>query len=125
MLRQKPCQGQIGQDVSVIEEEGGVAQSTSGIPDAAARIEKKRLMKDMQGPLAIGRVRTKNFREGFGEMVRVDGQRPDSGGNQAIERKAQQRLMKDRHQWLGKRIGQGTQPGPETRSKNERSRTIH
>ena len=122
---EKGVDREIGEDVPVVEQEGRLTKGAARVADASPGIQQERLMEDPQRTAAVAGFVAKDPGKGPGKMMRVEDERPDPGRNQAVEGVGQERLVKDRNQWLRQEIRQRAQPCSEARREDKSGGGAH
>ena len=119
MRCQQLLQRQIGKNIAIIKKKGAVSQGAPGIANPASRIEKQRLMEELQSLPTVCWHHTEKFREFFRKMMRVERQCPDTGSHQAVEGKGHKRFVINRYQRFWENVGDWCKPCAESRSQNK------
>src|SRR5262245_66572413 len=99
MLLKQRLQGEISQEVSAIDDEVISLQQVLHVLNATTCSEQDRFMSkiDFTIPICIA----KNVCESFRPMMGVNDERLHAKADEMIERKSNERFLKDRNEWLG------------------------
>ena len=120
VLGQQRGDGQIGQDVAVVNEKRPAADQIGHVFDSPAGFQEHRFMPETDGPPTVGAFR-KSGRESLRQVVRVDHELLHPGvGDQVVERERDQRLVAHRDERLGQLVGQRPQPRAQAGREDER-----
>jgi len=107
-----------GQDVAVADEERFGLDPGFDVPEPPSGFEKDRFVKEGEWCTSIGPV-GERFLPFPGQVVSVDGELLDSGGQAVVEKVLYQGPVKDRDERFGKNIGERTQTRAQTGSKEK------
>jgi hypothetical protein len=119
MLLQKRAKRQVCENVSIIQEEGGVTEAGAGITDTTTRIKQKWLVEESERAIAIGWLLTEDGGKCLGKMMGIERKGAHPRLNQAIEGKREKRLVKYGNQRFRKNRGQRREPRSKSRGKDE------
>jgi hypothetical protein len=125
MLLQKRAKRQVGENVPIIEEEGGVTEAGAGITDTTTRIKQQWLVEESERAIAIRWLLTEDGSEGLGKMMGIERKRANSRLNQTVEGKREKRLVKYGNQRFRKNRSQRRKPRSKSRGKDECSGRRH
>lgn len=108
----------VGEDVAVVDEDGVGPDEGGDVFDTAAGLEEVFFMEKVEVDAAIVAVG-----EGavpfFVQVMGIDGDLGDSGGEEVIEGVGGHGAVKDGHQGLGHGVGHGLEAGSETGAEEE------
>lgn len=111
----------VREQIAAVRNEMLLAQQRFGILYPAAGPKNFRLVDQLHLMAAINAFGEK-FPERFRPMMGVDNEGTNTGRDQVIQNKCDERLLENRDERLRQIFGERTQPRPKTRSKNERLR---
>ena len=119
MLVDQGLKVDIGENVAAVSDKRFCIELRFYILNAAAGLEEIWLMDQLDRMTAVTAPRKSPFKK-LGQLVRVDDERLHAEIDQMIEREGDERLLKNRDEWLGPIVSERAQTGTETGAKDER-----
>ena len=115
MARDEAVDGEVGDDVAIVDENRVVIDPLLDVFNAASGFEKDGLMKEGQGGSSVGSV-GKSSVPCFGEMVGIDCKIRDARRDAVIHHVRDQRPVGEGDEGLWQGVGEGLQASPQSGS---------
>lgn len=106
MAGDEPVDGEVGDDVTIVNEDGVALDPIGNIFNAATSFEEVRFVEERQLGSAIGSLR-ESFLPCFVEMMSVDGEVGNSGIEAVVEDVGDERAVGEGDEGFGQGIGEG------------------